>query len=95
MRKGMRQILWRLLIVLQLAVDTAVSPDGKHLYAVEAESNSVSLYLLSADGPPCFIDRRSHGERRLRFQRPVNAVETAGTVPTTTAQVTNASCISF
>jgi len=78
---------------LQLAVDTAVSPDGKHLYAVEAETNSVSLYLLSADGPPCFIDRRSHGERRLRFQRPVNAVETTVTVPTTTAQVTNASCL--
>ena len=79
---------------LQLAVDTAISPDGKHLYAVEAETNSVSIHSLSPDGPPCFVDRRSHGERRLRFERPVNAVYTADLGPTQLADhPTNSTCI--
>jgi hypothetical protein len=77
---------------LQLAVDTAISPDGKHLYAVEAETNSVTIHSLLPDGPPCFVDRRSHGERRLRFERPVNAVDTGGPGPTQ-ARLANSTCI--
>lgn len=60
-------------IDMQLAVDTAISPDGRYMYATETETDSVSVHLLTADGALRFADRRTNGERRLRFLLPQDA----------------------
>ena len=59
---------------MQLAVSTAVSPDRRHQYAAETETNSISIHLFTPSGSTQFIDRRTHGEHRLRFRPPYNAV---------------------
>ena len=46
-----------------VAADSAVSPDGRHVYHAEFETNT--LAVSSTDGQ--FVQRRAHGERRLRF----------------------------
>ena len=78
---------------MQLAALTAVSPDGKHLYAAETETNSVSVHALPSGGTPCFIDRRTHGERRLRFQDPQNHVTDVPSVLMETIPAQNNTCI--
>jgi hypothetical protein len=59
---------------MQLAVSIAVSPDRRHQYAAETETNSVSIHRFTPSGLLQFIDRRSHGEKRLRFLPARNAV---------------------
>jgi hypothetical protein len=55
---------------LQLAVHTALSPDGRHLYAAEAETDSISVHELRADGSSIrFVDRLTQGKGRLSFEQ--------------------------
>jgi hypothetical protein len=59
---------------MQLAVHTASSPDGRYQYAAERETDSISVHEVTVNGILRFVDRRSHGERRLRFESPMDAV---------------------
>lgn len=59
---------------MQLAVSTAISPDRRHQYAAEPETNSISIHVFTSIGSIQFIDRLAHGENRLRFRPPYNAV---------------------
>eukprot|EP00961_Rhodomonas_salina_P272915 3687769-Rhodomonas_salina.2 len=52
---------------MELSVDHTFSPDGRHLYSVESETNTVSVFTPE-DGTSNLrlLDRRVSGEDRLR-----------------------------